>query len=81
MVTIDHEMHVKLKEESNASKVINDLLNAHYGQGKLSKEILASSIASAEQKILIETDNIVRLKEQLKEASKPRSMLERATFG
>ena len=81
MITIDHEMNTKLKEEPNASKIINDLLNAHYGQGKLSKEMIESGIVELEQLRLLNDDKMKRLKEQLKEANKPKSMLERTTFG
>ena len=77
MLTIDHEINLKLGEESNASKLINDLLKAHYGTGKLSKEVVEMSIGIDEQTILKAKDNITRAKSQLKELNKPKSMEER----
>ena len=79
--SIDHEIVLKLKEEKNASALINNLLNAHYGQGKLTKEMIQMKIDEMEKSIRDTGEDLIKARTQLEEASKSKSLSERISYG
>lgn len=78
LISIDYEIAEKLKKESNASKLINDLLKENYSGGVNTKENMKKRIVE-QQKILKNAQKELdvlepKLEKLNKEASRPRLM-------
>ena len=64
-ISINEDIDDLLKKETNASKLINDLLNEHYGKGSNVKKMLIKQIEKTNNEITRLTDNLNKFKDKL----------------
>ena len=75
--TIEQEIAELLKKEANQSDLINRLLKQHFSSGKLSKEVLESSMSNKRieiNKLKLEMEELTK---QHIELTRPRTLMER----
>ena len=81
LLSLDFELVEKLKKEQNASKLVNDLVKAHFRGGQMSKEALTLAIKEKKEELALATHALKELQSQLKEMNRPKSLKERIRVG